>query len=181
MISGKYLSFPFLIIFYFFSSGCVPPSGTSDFWIREGKDLTQYKTIEVLPVSDSTGIVHESDISGRLTELLIENIEATGYLQKPGANEDVPVITLQARITDYEAGSAVARWAMPGAGKAKCVIRTALIDKQTGQEIGEILTIKEVLAGGLYSVGAEDYILEDAAEEIANKISAYLRGEEAHN
>lgn len=62
MIPGKYITFPFLIIFYFVSSGCVPPSGTSDFWIREGKDLTQYKTIEVLPVADSTGIFNTPTI-----------------------------------------------------------------------------------------------------------------------
>jgi hypothetical protein len=167
----------YLLVICLICTSCVPPSGTSDVWIKEGKDLTQYKTVEVQPVSDSTGITHELDISGVLTQLLIENIEAAGYLHKPGGIQNYPVLTLQVQITDYQKGNALARWVAPGVGKAKCVIRSALIDKQSAQVIGEILTIKEVTASGLYSVGAENYILEDAAEEIAEKLSANLSGE----
>jgi len=166
------------VILTIFTTGCVTPSGTSDIWIGEGKDLTQYNAVEVLPVKDSTGMTHEIDVSALLTQHIKEQVESIGYLHDSRDEDSAPVLILKPDLVDYGAGSALSRWAAPGAGKSRCVVRSALIDKQSGQAIGEILTIKEVSAGGLYSVGAKEYILEAAAADMADKLSTYLRGEE---
>lgn len=173
-ITGGILLFICLLI-----AGCVTPSGTSDTWIREGVDLSQYQSIEVLPVTDSTGVSHDLEVSTLLTQLLHDKIESTGYLHKSEESKNGSVVKLQADLFDYEAGSALGRWAAPGAGKAKCVVRSVLVDAQSGQTVAEMVTVKEVSEGGLYSVGAEKYILDAAAEEIAERLSTYLRGEEA--
>ncbi|MGI9317012.1 MAG: hypothetical protein ACR2QW_06745 [bacterium] len=172
---NQYLLVVFLTIF---TTGCVTPSGTSDIWISEGKDLTQYSAVEVLPVIDSTGMTHEINVSALLTQHFKEQFESIGYLHDSKDENSAAVLTFKPDLVGYGAGSALGRWAAPGAGKARCVVRSALIDKQSGQAIGEILTIKEVSAGGLYSVGAEKYILEAVAADIADKLSTYLRGEE---
>ena len=77
----------------------------------------------------------------------------------------------------YVEGSAFKRWLAPGAGKTQCTLKTRLIDKSTNKMVLEVVVAKEVGAGGLYSVGAENWILKDAASDVADEIAKAISGD----
>jgi hypothetical protein len=69
------------------------------------------------------------------------------------------------------------RWLATGAGRTQATVRTSLIDKMTGESIGEIVIDEAVSSGGLFSVGADKYILEVVAKEISNVIDKKIKGD----
>ena len=88
------------------------------------------------------------------------------------------VLIVESDLMVYVLGSAFKRWLAPGAGKTQCTIKSRLLDKLTNQLVAETVAAKEIGAGGLYSVGAEEWILEEAASEIASETSKLMSGTE---
>jgi len=64
---------------------------------------------------------------------------------------------------------------VPGAGTTECIVKGALEDRQTGAQLGVLLSHRSVSGGGLYSVGADKYILDTVATDLADALANTLK------
>ncbi len=134
------------------------------------------EAIEFLPIENATGsaleVAAENIFNKHMTKLLQE--------RKLLAAPDQPAsVVLKSKLVEYERGSAVGRWLLPGVGTTVCTVHAELLDKKTGALVGRMEARQTVSFGGLYSIGAEYYICERAAEDLISEIDRRLGKKEA--
>ena len=125
--------------------------------------------IYVRNVENETGHSASFDAATYLTQQIRQRLSEGGatMLQSTDAN----AVIVEVSIHLFQEGSAFGRWLAPGAGTAYAVVRAHF--RKDGHSAGaDLLTVSVIAAGGLYSLGAEKTVLEDAADEIA----AFLQG-----
>jgi hypothetical protein len=159
--------------------GCAA-TGKPMTWKEEDIQFSKYKSFEIRPVENKTGQSFEEDIPSKLTELLKAQFKEEGLNIPNEASDPSEVLIVESDLMLYVLGSAFKRWLAPGAGKTQCTLKSRLLDKLTNQLVAETVAAKEVGAGGLYSVGAEEWILEEAASEIASETSKLVFETEAN-
>jgi hypothetical protein len=80
-------------------------------------------------------------------------------------------------VSGFVEGSAVKRWILPGWGATVGQVSAMLTDATTG----EILIIARgnatVAGGGLYSIGADTYIVASAVDEVVRQLRVWATGE----
>ena len=147
-------------------------------WVDSGSSLSEYQFIFVEPVTNAAGGSFEFDV----VELIRENIQKElgeaqfQVLSVPTGTADMMLV--RANLTLYEPGSAASRWLVPHTGASKCVLRISLLDADSEQLIGDMVVAKYVGAGGLFTIGADKTVLEDAAEEFAAALRQRIEKEE---
>jgi hypothetical protein len=109
--------------------------------------------------------------------------EATqAFLEKLGESKEFLIqensrYRLACEVTGFVEGSAIKRWVLPGWGATVGQVSAMLTDSTTG----EILIIAEgnasVSGGGLYTIGAETYIVPSAVDDVMERLRAWARGE----
>ena len=136
-----------------------------------------YTEVDVRPVKDYSGYEGEFDIAKKMTILIKSALRDKGYtiIEKETANEDA--LILESRLLNYKPGSAFDRWLMPGAGATQVTMKTIMTDMKTGNQIGDIVTNKSVSVGGLFTVGAEEWILESVAKDLIKEIERRNKAE----
>jgi hypothetical protein len=71
----------------------------------------------------------------------------------------------------------VVRWlAQPLAGKTQITLMTSLIDKKTGEVMADFLSTDAVTGGGLFSVGADKWILGTVVQSLVSEIDQRMKG-----
>ena len=145
--------------------------------MEKGVSLTGYKVFEVMPVINETGKTFKFDVADELTQHIKSKIKDRGYVIDEEKEAKDCVLVMKSSLIVYEPGSAFKRWILPGWGKTQATVKTSLIDKKTGKIVGEMLTTEEVGAGGLFSVGADKWILDVVAKGITNEIEKKVKGE----
>lgn len=156
-------------------------TGKPTVWLEKGVSFTGYQTIELTPIQDetggedATGEPFEFDVPGEITKHIKSGLESKGYMVREDTQVSEGALVIQTHLLKYEPGSALGRWIAPGIGKTQCSIKSVLVDKKTGQVLGEIVTAKEVSEGGLFSVGADRRILSAVAEDVVDAIDNAIR------
>jgi len=83
---------------------------------------------------------------------------------------------LACEVSGFVEGSAIKRWVLPGWGATVGRVSAMLTDTRTG----EIAIIAEgdatVSAGGLYTIGAETYIVNAAVDSAVEQLCGWARG-----
>lgn len=83
---------------------------------------------------------------------------------------------LACEVTSFVEGSAFKRWLLPGWGATVGQVTAMLTDTRTG----DVLTIARgnatVAAGGLYTIGADTYIVPSAVDQVMSELRAWARG-----
>jgi len=107
------------------------------------------------------------------TRAFDEKIRATKeFVVRDGAR-----FKLACDVSGFVEGSAVKRWILPGWGATVGQVSAMLTDATTG----EILIIARgnatVAGGGLYSIGADTYIVASAVDEVVRQLRAWATGE----
>jgi hypothetical protein len=146
--------------------GCY--AGKSTLITPEGISLSGYKAIE-LSVQNETGATFPFDIAAYLTEQLVQVLRERGYSVQEPAPVGQSILRLDASIVAYQPGSAVQRWLGTG-GKTQATVRAFLFDKASSASLGEILSVKWISEGGLYTIGADRTIFHVVASNIADEI-----------
>jgi hypothetical protein len=143
--------------------------------MESAEPLRKYRIFEVAPVSNETGKTFAFDIAEEFENQIRSQLESKGYIvaADPGGTDDALII--RCSITSYEPGSAFARWLAPGAGKTQATVLTSMVDKRTGSAVGEMLSADAVGAGGLYTIGADRWILEKIAKGVVEKIEERMK------
>lgn len=164
------------IIFLLFAlilSGCAA-TGKPMVWKEKNVSFDTYRTFEIQPVVNETGKDFKQDIASLLTTQLKEQFREKGLPTTDTSGESNGVLMVQSVLLTYEPGNAFKRWLAPGAGKTQCTLRARLVDKQNNKTVAEIVAAKEVGAGGLYSAGADTWILKEVAAEIAQEVAKMM-------
>jgi hypothetical protein len=128
--------------------------------------------IKVAEVVNDTGFNFDIDIEKMLSNNLEEQLNEENLLC---LGELEPNLFLESRIIGYKKGSAFKRWMMPGWGATELSIRCDLKDDKNNL-VGSAMASREIIAGGLYTVGAWETIFKavanDVAEDLRNQIVA---------
>jgi hypothetical protein len=118
-------------------------------------------TLALTPCTDRTGT------KGRDLAL-----EATQAFRKALSKANDFVIAedgrfrLSCEVTDFREGSAFQRWLLPSTGQTAGKIAAMVTDAQTGETQTIVVGEARVSGGGLYTIGADSYILPSAVDEV---------------
>jgi len=114
-------------------------------------------------------------------------LEATqAFAEKLPATREFVVVakarySLACEVTGFVEGSAIKRWVWPGWGATVGQVSAMLTDSQNG----EILIIARgnatVSGGGLYTIGAESYIVGTAVDNVVEQLRSWARGAPAES
>ena len=127
--------------------------------------------IKVVKVVNDTGYTFDVDIEQLLTDTLEQQLMEENLLNL-GKTE--PNLFMEGRIVGYKKGSAFKRWMMPGWGATELAIRCDLKDKNNNV-VGTAMSSREVVAGGLYTVGAWETIFDDVANDVAGDLKNQIQ------
>jgi hypothetical protein len=153
----------------------IPCSADPIVWLDDKVDLNGRTTFYLSPVRDETGKKFDIDPAAIVFAALLDGLR-TGdmkLLEQKGGTANA-AIAIEARLMDYETGSAVDRWAFPGLGATWCVVRAILSDPASGRVLGEVVSHELVSAGGLFSIGAEERVPKNVGREIAEAITSLV-------
>jgi hypothetical protein len=139
-------------------------------WLDDNVDLKGKRTLFVPSVRNQTGKTFEPDPARLVSDALHERLRKGGMTLISRSESGREFITVESGLMDYEAGSALQRWALPGMGATLCVVRSVLRDGASGTVLGEIIASGAVAGGGLFSLGAETTIPSSVGAEIAQAI-----------
>jgi len=141
-------------------------SNTSFLGIRQ---VSLYPPPHVPGESDATDAIDtvRQDIRAALQNAGI-NVSDAGQASPSGD------LGLEIHLVHYTPGDVGGRWVGFGGGAAICIVRTLLIDGQTGAQIGDIVIAEQVGGGGLFSIGAGKHILHSVARKTAEELTKLL-------
>jgi hypothetical protein len=80
-------------------------------------------------------------------------------------------------VTSFVEGSAFKRWLMPGWGATVGQVSAMLTDTATGAIMVIVRGNATISAGGLYSAGADAYIVPTAVDDVVKRLRAWALGE----
>jgi len=151
-------------------------SGAPVVWVEKRVSL-QGRVISSLP-----DVVNESkqDVAGATladVRLALERaLRAKGLFADSSTGAQVPG-ALQARTTllSFKTGDAAGRWIGFGAGAARCSIRIQLLEAGSARAVADIVHTRVVDSGGFFTIGADNSIHRDLAEELAETVARVLQ------
>ena len=164
-------AFPLMLVFAM--SGCGTTTRQATF--EQDFTPTAAAKITVGEISDAAprgkrGDQEDFDTEAELRVQLESKLLERGLLSTDDA-EGKPYI-LNARIIDYEPGSAGKRWLVPGYGATELSVECTV--HEGDRVIGTVYARRTVEAGGLYTVGAWRTVFETVADEIVSELQAKL-------
>ena len=134
----------------------------------------QVVQLRLEPCADRTGTT-DRDLATEATRLLSDRLRATPGIE---VRDDAPLV-LNCEVTQYRAGSAMKRWVMPGWGATVGQLAVMVSSTKDQSVVAIIQGNAVVAAGGLYTVGAEDYILASAADDVIARLREWAAGPDA--
>ena len=123
--------------------------------------------MQIEPCTDRTGIGGTRDIAAEATKSLREKITASGLFAIP---QDAQLL-LTCDVERFAEGSALKRWIMPGWGATKAKLTVMVWDQTDNTVLGKLSSVSSVESGGLYTIGADHYILGVAVSDIVDKLN----------
>lgn len=126
------------------------------------------RSIRVEPCTDRTG-TSGRDLAAEATRMIAQELRST-----PGfaLSDDAPWV-LHCEVVQFLEGSALKRWVMPGWGSTVAQVAIMLSNARDQSTVVIVRGNSVVAAGGLYTAGAEDYILKSAVDDAVSKLRAW--------
>lgn len=140
--------------------------GESVVLVKEDGSDKEYTLITVQPCVDRTEYDGTADIGNMGTEKLQEKVRDSGLFEISESAE----ILLTCDIERFIEGSALKRWIMPGWGSTQGAVSVMLVRKDGYKILANFKSQASVDAGGFYTLGAEEYILDSAFNEIIKQL-----------
>jgi hypothetical protein len=126
------------------------------------------------PCIDRTGTTGR-DLGAEATKAFREKLQPSAGL----ALKEDGRFRLACEVTSFVEGSAFKRWLLPGYGSTVGQIAAMVTDTRTGHIVVILRGNATVAAGGLYSAGADSYILSAAVENVINQLRTWAQGRSA--
>lgn len=160
-----------LAVITLLAAGCV--AGTPVIWTEKGVSFAKYRVVDVPEIVNETGKVFDFDVAHSLTDKVRSKLTERGVTLTEGGRAVDGTLVLRTSLTAYSPGNAAAR--LVGAGATECIVKGALLDGQTGAQLGVLVSHRSLSGGGVASVGADRWILEVVATDIADAVANTLR------
>jgi hypothetical protein len=157
------------ILAYFSLVSCATQS--ADQYLRR-LDTGKFKALRIEPCTDRTGFSGTRNIAAEATISLREKISKSGLFE---VNQNGGFM-ITCDVERFVEGSAIKRWLLPGWGATKAKI-TVMVWERPNQTVLAILSsVAKVQAGGLYTIGADQYIIGVAVSDIVEKLTNWMHG-----
>ncbi|MGE5303833.1 MAG: DUF4410 domain-containing protein [Alphaproteobacteria bacterium] len=109
------------------------------------------------------------------TRALTDKIMATNRFE--AASDPSLVVTCD--IEGFAEGSAFQRWLLPGWGASEAKVAVVVWEKPDDKVLATFRSHSSVSSGGLYTIGADQYILTVAIDDVVNQLQAWAKGGKA--
>jgi len=133
-----------------------------------------YPLLVVADVQADPGVKIPADLLKHTKDRLITKFREAGFTvaaEKP-SDPKQDFLLLDPKIHRYEAGSVLGRWLVGfGVGAATCALEVEITDGLSGAKAGDAAITETEQAGGLLSIGAEEYIVDRSVDSITKGIS----------
>jgi hypothetical protein len=113
------------------------------------------------------------DLGAQATRAFEEKLRAT----KEFVVKDDARFRLACDVTGFVEGSAVKRWVLPGWGATVGQVSAMLTDATTGAIVVIARGNATLASGGLYTIGADTYIVPAAVDDVVSRLRAWALGE----
>ena len=130
----------------------------------------KYHKVSVQPCIDRTRHEGARDLGAEATEKFKKKILSSGLFE---ISNDAGVL-LTCDVERFAKGSALKRWIMPGWGPTQGAVSVMVVEKQGYKVLVNLKSQSTVEAGGLYTIGAEEYILDVAFDGIIEKLKTWV-------
>lgn len=147
-------------------AGCATQSAVQ---VQQPFEPAKHRTVRIEPCQDRTGFEGTRDLAGEATRVLTEKVAATKLFEVAA---DAPLV-LTCDIERFAEGSAFKRWLMPGWGATQAAVAVIVWEKPGDKMLATLRSQSSVSAGGLYTIGADQYILSVAFDEIVKQLEAW--------
>lgn len=150
------------------SGGCVTQSAS----ILPGTSTPPAaRAVQIRPCQDRSGFPGR-DLGDETTRALTEKVQNSGVFE---VLREAP-LTLTCDIERFEEGSAVKRWVWPGWGATIGQVAVSVWEQPGDRVLATFRGQASVRVGGLYTVGADQYILGVAVDDIVGQMKAWASG-----
>jgi hypothetical protein len=114
----------------------------------------------------------DSEIEARATEALRSKLAESGAFEVVADGD----VVASCDIELFEAGSALGRWLSPGSSPSLAQVAVTLWEQPGDRELVSVRGKAAVREGGLYTIGADRYILSTAMDEVVDQLVEWARG-----
>lgn len=135
----------------------------------------KHRTIRIERCIDRSGFKGERDLAEEATRALTDKIMATNRFE--AASDPSLVVTCD--IEGFAEGSAFQRWLLPGWGASEAKVAVVVWEKPDDKVLATFRSHSSVSSGGLYTIGADQYILTVAIDDVVNQLQAWAKGGKA--
>jgi hypothetical protein len=130
----------------------------------------RYQTVRVTPCEARIGSETGRNLASEATQTLIDKVQAAGLFR---VVDEAPLV-FTCDIESFEEGSAFKRWVRPGWGSTQGGV-AVMAWEQPGEKILAIFRSHvHVDAGGVYTLGADRYILSTAVNDIVRQLRDWM-------
>lgn len=130
--------------------------------------------LRVQPCVDRTG-TKDRDLGAEATEAFTKALSRSrDFRVDPGAR-----YAMSCDVSGFAEGSALKRWVMPGWGATVGRVAAMIVDSDSATTLLIVQGNAAVKGGGLYTLGAESYILGTAVDDAVRQMSEWARGRAA--
>lgn len=152
--------------------GCATQSAMQ---IQQPFIATKHGAVRIEPCQDRTDSSGTRDLAEEATRLLTEKVKATKLFEIAA---DAPLV-LTCDIERFAEGSALKRWLWPGWGATQAGVAVLVWEKPGEKVLATLRSQSSVQAGGLFTIGADQYILSVALDDIVKQLEAWATGASA--
>ncbi len=138
----------------------------------------QHRVVRIEPCEDRTGFSGDRDLRGEATKAFTDKIRGSGLFE---VAPEAPLV-LTCGIERFAEGSALKRWVLPGWGSTQAGVAVALLEQPGDKLLATFRSQSRVDAGGLYTIGADQYIFSVAFDDVVRQIREWMAkgGAEGH-
>ncbi len=132
-------------------------------------DPAKHRAVSIQPCVDRTDYKGDHNLSAEGTQIFTDKVKKTGIFEiQPDA-----LFMLTCDIEQFMEGSALKRWVLPGWGQTQATVSVMAIEKPEEKVVASLRSQSVVGSGGLYTIGADSYILSAAFEDIVNQLKTW--------
>jgi len=140
--------------------------------IQQSFETTKQRKIRIEPCTNRTDYQGSRDLAGEATRTLTEKIQQSGLFEiTPDAQ-----LLLTCDVERFEEGSAAKRWLMPGWGATQAEVVVMVWEKPEDKILASFRSEAAVKSGGLYTIGADQYIFGAAFDDILKQMKSWTSG-----
>ncbi|MGI9318927.1 MAG: hypothetical protein ACR2QW_16485 [bacterium] len=142
-------------------------------WMAEGASIKGQTRVVLYSLSNDTGETLDVEVVQAISETIRNRLIEDGFeiVSSDDTVSQQNTFTLKTSVIFCPPGSVSGRWVGFGAGAAVCIIRSYLLKPESKDPIGEIIVVKQVEGGGIFSAGAEKSVARKIAKDLVKEIT----------